>query len=92
MCKNKTYNVAMKQKRENGGAWLMDNSNSLVNKKKNKLWTTIWKHRYLYLMLLPGLILAIWAQARVSSTYGKYKKVLSSKGKTGAEVAKICTR
>ena len=47
-----------------------------------------WEYYLLGLVLLPGLILAAWAQARVSTTYAKYKKVLSSKGKTGAEVAK----
>ncbi len=38
--------------------------------------------------VLPALILAMWAQGRVSSTYSKYGNVLSMRGITGAEVAR----
>lgn len=38
------------------------------------------------IIVLPGIILAIWAQAKVSSTYSKYSKVLGAKGMTGADV------
>lgn len=38
--------------------------------------------------VLPALILAMWAQTKVSSTYSKYGNVLSARGITGAEVAK----
>lgn len=38
--------------------------------------------------VLPALILAMWAQGRVSSTYSKYGNVLSIRGLTGAEVAR----
>lgn len=42
----------------------------------------------LYLMLLaPALILSVWAQAKVKRAYGKFAKVPSSAGLTGAEVA-----
>lgn len=40
-----------------------------------------------YLLVLIGAILCIWAQARVSSTYGKYAKVRSRTGMTGAQAA-----
>jgi len=39
------------------------------------------------IFVLPTLILAMWAQAKVSSTYAKYGKVRSMRGITGAEVA-----
>ena len=47
-----------------------------------------WQYYLLGIILLPGIILAAWAQIRVSSTYSKYNKVLASKGLTGAEVAR----
>ena len=39
------------------------------------------------LLLLPPLALAIWAQARVKSTYAHYAKIGSQSGFTGAQVA-----
>ncbi|MBB5178672.1 hypothetical protein HNQ44_000094 [Planomicrobium koreense] len=35
------------------------------------------------------LILPIWAQLKLKSTYGKYSKIRSTSGHTGAEVARI---
>jgi Zn-dependent membrane protease YugP len=40
------------------------------------------------ILLIPAIILAIWAQTRVSSTYSKYSKITSARGTTGAEAAK----
>ncbi len=40
------------------------------------------------IILIPAIILAILAQARVSSTFKKYSKIQSSYGLTGAEVAR----
>jgi Zn-dependent membrane protease YugP len=40
-----------------------------------------------FILLIPAVILAIWAQMRVSSTYTKYKKVASAQGITGAKAA-----
>lgn len=43
----------------------------------------------LYLILaLPGLVLGIWAQARVRGTFGKYSKVPTVNGLSGAQVAR----
>ena len=39
------------------------------------------------IFVLPAMILAIWAQYKVNSTYTKYSKVLNHRGMTGAEVA-----
>lgn len=38
--------------------------------------------------ILPGLLLAFYAQARISSNYEKYSNILNSTGLTGKEVAK----
>jgi uncharacterized protein len=43
----------------------------------------------LYLLLaLPGLILGLWAQARVRSSFAKYSRVATARGMTGAQVAR----
>ena len=34
------------------------------------------------ILLIPAIILAIWAQMRVSSTYNKYSKISSIRGCT----------
>ncbi|MCI0398613.1 MAG: zinc metallopeptidase [Chloroflexi bacterium] len=40
-----------------------------------------------FLFALPGLLLGLWAQARIRSAYGNYSKVRTLRGVTGAEVA-----
>jgi uncharacterized protein len=40
-----------------------------------------------YLLLLPAMLLMMWAQFRVKGTYQQYAQVGSSLGMTGAEVA-----
>lgn len=43
----------------------------------------------LYLILaLPGLLLGLWAQARVRSAFNEYSKVRTMRGVTGAQVAR----
>ncbi|MGE5552680.1 MAG: zinc metallopeptidase [Betaproteobacteria bacterium] len=39
-------------------------------------------------VLIPGLILAFWAQAKVSNTFARYSRVRSRRGLTGAQVAR----
>jgi Zn-dependent membrane protease YugP len=44
----------------------------------------------IYLVLsLPGLLLGMWAQARVKGTFNKYSKVRTSRNMTGADVARF---
>jgi len=38
-------------------------------------------------LLIPAIILAVYAQAKVQSTYAKYSEVRSASGRTGREVA-----
>lgn len=40
-----------------------------------------------YLILLPAILFALWAQSRVKSTYAKYSKAFA--GLTGAEAARM---
>ncbi|SHE60165.1 zinc metallopeptidase [Clostridium fallax] len=41
------------------------------------------------LYLIPALIISIWAQSKVSSTFNKYSRVRSISGYTGAQVARM---
>lgn len=41
-----------------------------------------------YLLLIPGLILALYAQFKVSSTFARFKKESSRSGLTGAQIAR----
>jgi len=40
------------------------------------------------LLLIPAVILTFYAQTKISSAYGRYSKIKSSSGKTGADVAR----
>ena len=48
-----------------------------------------WEYYLLGIILIPGIILSLCMQAKVTSTYKKYSHVLGSKRLTGAEVAKM---
>lgn len=39
------------------------------------------------ILLLPGIIIALWASINVNSTFNKYNRVFSRNGMTGAQVA-----
>lgn len=39
------------------------------------------------LLLIPGLILGLWAQGRIKSAYGKFSKVFTQRGMPAQEVA-----
>lgn len=45
-----------------------------------------------FVILIPGLLLAFWAQAKVQSTFRQYLHVRSRKGYTGAQVAQALLR
>lgn len=44
------------------------------------------------ILLLPGLLLGLWAQLRVKSAYARYSKVLTRRGATADDVAKDMLR
>lgn len=41
-----------------------------------------------WLFAIPGLLVGIWAQIKLSSAYGKYSQVPVESGMTGAEAAR----
>ncbi len=43
---------------------------------------------YLLLVALPGLLIGLWAQIKLSSAYGKYSRVPVESGMTGAQAAR----
>ncbi|WP_261851793.1 zinc metallopeptidase [Clostridium folliculivorans] len=42
-----------------------------------------------FLLLVPAMLISIYAQSKISSTFNKYSKVKSYNGYTGAQVARI---
>jgi len=48
-----------------------------------------WQYYLMGIVLLPGIILGIYAQSKVNSTFGKYSKIPNASGRTASEVAKI---
>lgn len=48
-----------------------------------------WYYDYYYIVLvLPAILISLYAQYKVQSTYKKYAKVLSSGGKTATEITR----
>lgn len=43
---------------------------------------------YYIVLVLPAILISLWAQAKVSSTFNKYSKVYSYRGLTGADAAR----
>lgn len=41
-----------------------------------------------YILIIIGMVISLWASARVKSTYSKYSKVRNMSGLTGAEAAR----
>ena len=41
-----------------------------------------------YLIVVPALLLTLWAQLKVKTTYNKYSQIASTRGRTAAEVAR----
>lgn len=41
------------------------------------------------ILLIPALIVSFWAQAKVSSTYRKYREVRNANGYTGQQIARM---
>ena len=45
-----------------------------------------------YLLMIPGLLLGLWAQAKVKSAYEQYSRVASMRGVTAAQAAQTLLR
>ena len=48
-----------------------------------------WYWDNTFLILIPGLLLAMYAQIRISSTYAKYNEIKNVKGISGYEAARM---
>ena len=48
-----------------------------------------WDYYVMGIILLPAIILAIYAQSKVNSTYGKFSQVASQKGMRACEMARL---
>ena len=48
----------------------------------------MWDWKYMVFVMLPGLLLGLWAQFRLHSTFGKYSQVPVESGLTGAQAAR----
>ncbi len=44
--------------------------------------------RYYFLLVIPAMLIALFAQGMVSSTFERFKRIRSQRGLTGAEVAR----
>jgi Zn-dependent membrane protease YugP len=47
-----------------------------------------WNTNYMLFVMLPGLLIGLWAQMKLHSAYGKYSQVPVASGLTGAEAAR----
>jgi Zn-dependent membrane protease YugP len=47
-----------------------------------------WDYRYLLFVMLPGLLIGLWAQMKLHSAFGKYSRVRVESGLTGAQAAR----
>lgn len=48
----------------------------------------MYSFHWTIVLMIPGIILTLWAQAKVKSAFNKYSKVGSRSGMTGAETAR----
>jgi hypothetical protein len=47
-----------------------------------------WDTKYILVVMLPGLLIGLWAQMKLRSAFGKYSQVPIENGMTGAEAAR----
>ncbi len=50
--------------------------------------STYWTYYLMGIILIPGLIFAIYAQSKVTKNFNKYKKIMSRRGYTAAELSR----
>ncbi len=53
------------------------------------MWSLYWEYYLMGIILVPGIIFAAVAQAKVSSTYNAFSRIICRKGYTGAQAARI---
>ncbi len=52
----------------------------------------VWYDYYYFILVIPALLVSLWAQLRVKTTYSKMSRVMNSRGLTGAEAAQNVLR
>ena len=52
----------------------------------------MWEYYLLGFILLPGILLAMYASIKVNTTYSKYSRMASASGLTAAQVAELMLR
>lgn len=45
--------------------------------------------RYYFILIIPAMLIGLWAQFNVKSTFSRYSRELSKRGITGAEAARV---
>lgn len=60
-----------------------------MNQIGEKMFAIYWIYYLLGIVMIPGLILGIWAQTKVTSTFNHYNKIETKHGKTASEVARF---
>ena len=48
----------------------------------------MWDYKYLLFVMLPGILLGLWAQYKLHAAFGKYSQVPVETGLTGAQAAR----
>lgn len=48
-----------------------------------------WYYDWTFIIIIPALIISVWAQMKVSASFNKYSKIMSINGYTGAQVARM---
>ena len=52
----------------------------------------VWYDYYYFILVIPAMLVSLWAQIRVKSTYSKMSRVMNSRGLSGAEAARNVLR
>ncbi len=47
----------------------------------------MWYDYYYFILVIPAMLVSLWAQIRVKGTYGKMSKLQNTRGLTGAQAA-----
>ena len=43
---------------------------------------------YYIILIIPALLISVWAQTKVNSAFNKYSKIFSSRGYTASQIAR----
>lgn len=52
------------------------------------MWSLYWEYYLMGIILIPGILFALWAQIRVNNAFNTFSKINSSKGESAKSVAR----